>query len=283
MLDLPLRPGEGQAEGPFGSDRLRAPQPETPSTPPPRHRRPRSRGSRKRSIWILAGVVVLFGLAYLIFWPKPPEPSFSADPFVLAKVRVGEIGELQTLTVTNVGERPMPIHLLSLVGEHADEFKMEEDGCGAQILVPQTSCSVQVRFSPLGMGPRQAVLELDAQMPDSPARLSLSGEGTAPVMAVDPARGSFGPQDVGAMSDPMDLIVSNQGTAPLRISRVALGGVAERDFRLTRNDCSKATLEPGQTCVLRVVFVPRAAGERQAEIVLDSDASGAGANRRPAG
>jgi len=167
----------------------------------------------------------------------------------------------------------MPIHLLSLVGEHADEFKMEEDGCGAQILVPQTSCSVQVRFSPLGMGPRQAVLELDAQMPDSPARLSLSGEGTAPVMAVDPSRGSFGPQDVGAMSNPMDLIVSNRGTAPLRISRVALGGVAERDFRLTRNDCSKATLEPGQTCELRVVFVPRAAGERQAEIVLGSDAS----------
>lgn len=273
MLDLPLRSGDGQAELPFGTDRLREPTSEPPATPPPpRPRRPRPRRSKKRWIWIFMVALVLFGLAYWILWPTPPEPSFSADPFVLDKVRVGEVGELQTLRVSNVGERPMPIRVLSVVGEHVDEFRMEEDGCGSQILEPGGICSVQVRFSPAGIGMRQAFLELAAEMPDSPARLSVNGEGTAPVLAVDPANGGFGSQDVGTSSDPLDLVVANRGTAPLRIDRVALGGVAERDFRLTRNDCSKSTLEPGLTCVLRLVFVPRAAGVREAEVVLDSDA-----------
>lgn len=272
MLDLPLRPGGRQSDLPFGPDRLRPDKPAGPPASGPTRRHPPTPRKRGRWGWIAAVIVVLLGLAYLILWPKPPAPSFSEDPFVVEKVRVGESGELQTLTIRNVGERPMPIGVLSLVGEDAGEFTMEEDGCGNRLLQPQGDCTVQLRFVPQAMGRRQTWLELQAEMPESPARLAVSGEGTAPVMALDPAGGSFGPQDVGTMSDPLDLMVRNQGTAALRISRVALGGVAERDFRLTRNDCSKATLEPGQTCALRLVFVPRAAGQRQAEVVLDSDA-----------
>jgi hypothetical protein len=255
MLDLPLRSGERQADLPFGPDRLRPEKPQISSPPP--HRRPRPRRSKKRWVWIFGSILVLVVVALLVLWPKPPEPSFSANPFVLEKVRVGQTGELQTLTITNVGEKPMLIDLLSL---------------GTRLLEPQASCEVQVRFTPLGMGVRHTTAELHAQMPESPARLDVRGEGLAPILTLDPASAVFGSQDVGSNSEPLDLVASNQGTAPLKISRVALTGAAERDFRLTRNECSKSTLTPGQTCGLRLVFVPRAAGERQAKVVLTSDA-----------
>jgi len=221
---------------------------------------------------MVAAVLVLVVLAYVVFWPKPPEPSFSADPFVLEKVRVGQTGELQTLTITNVGEKPLLVDVLRFVGGDVDEFLIAEDGCGSRLLEPQASCSVQVQFTPLGMGVRHTTAELHAEMRESPASLAIRGEGLAPIMTVDPASAVFGSQDVGSNSETLDLVVSNQGTAPLQISRVALAGVAGRDFRLTRNDCSKSTLTPGETCALRLVFVPRAAGSRQAEVVLSSDA-----------
>ena len=220
----------------------------------------------------MAVAISVLVLAYLVLWPKPPEAAFPANPFVMEKVRLGEVGELQTLTVTNVGERPMPIQHLSVDGDEVTDFVMEEDGCGAQILQPQGTCAVLLRFQPGGKGQRQAVLQVHAEMPDSPAELILAGEGTAPVLAVEPPAARFGSQDVGASSAAVDLAVVNEGTATLLVSRVTLGGSGERDFRLTRNNCSKTTLAPGEACSLRMVFVPRAAGPRQAELVFDSDA-----------
>lgn len=272
MLDLPLRSGEQQAELPLGPDRLRPDKSGPPPVPPSRRRPPRVAPKRGRILGILGAAVVLLVVAYLVFWPKPPEAAFSADPFVVEKVRVGETGELQSVTVNNAGERPMPIQMLGLPADSSGEFQIEEDGCGNQILGPLASCTVQIRFTPAEMGQRQTTLELHAEMPKSPARLAIAGEGTAPLMVIRPADARFGARDVGVMSEPVDLVVGNEGTAPLKIQRVAMGGTAERDFRLTRNECSKAILSPGETCALRLVFLPRAAGVRAAELILESDA-----------
>lgn len=271
MLDLPLRTGEGQAELPFGRDGLDVKSPPPPPPPPP-SRRPKLRPSRNRLAMVGLGIVLGMVAAYLVFWPKPPEAQFPADPWVMTKVRLGSTGEPQDLIVTNVGERPMPITMVSLTGAEGGDFKIEEDACGAVQLEPTESCAIKLLFTPGAMGLRQAVLELHAEMPDSPAQVGITGEGTAPVLAVEPPTVRFGAHDVGARSGAGDLRVVNQGTASLVISRVAVGGSAERDFRVTGNECSKATLEPGESCAVRLMFVPRAAGSRHAEMVFSSDA-----------
>ena len=73
MLDLPLRPGGGQAELPFES---RGPELESsPPPPPPRPpvRRPGPRLSRQRLALLSIGVVLGMLGAYLIFWPGTTE------------------------------------------------------------------------------------------------------------------------------------------------------------------------------------------------------------------
>jgi hypothetical protein len=271
MLDLPLRDRAAQPQLPFESVEPDVRPSSPPPAPPPRQRR-KSTANRKRLIVVVVGALLGMIGAYLVLWPKPPAAQFSEDPFVMQKVRLGREGALQELTITNIGERPMPVEMLSLTGSQAEEFKIESDGCGAVVLEPMASCAVQLKFIPAAMGVRQATLEVHAEMPDSPAGLPVSGEGIAPLLSVEPAVLRFGSHDVGTNSGAGDVRVVNEGTAALVIERVGLGGSAERDFRVTRNDCSKSTLDPGESCSLRMIFVPRAAGARHAELVFASDA-----------
>lgn len=272
MLDLPLRPGGAAVpELPLDTDRLR-PETATGPSPPPRRRSRRRRPSGRRLALIAGVLLAVLVVGYLLFWPKPPQAAFSPDPFQPSRVRVGATGEPDTLTIINVGERPMPVELVTLTGIHAEEYSLVEESCGARTLAPQDRCSVQLQFSPKAMGFREAVVEVHGDLSDSPARQVLSGEGIAPILTVTPPGLRFGAQDVGATSPSADLIVANEGTAPLEVSRVVLGGPGERDFRLTLNRCSRTTLDPGETCDLRMTFAPRAAGDRTAELEFRSDA-----------
>ncbi len=271
MLDLPLRDGQRQADLGYKPDALRTrrvtPAGKRPPAPPPRRR-------RGRRSWLLVLVVLLL-LALLgawLLWPKPPTPEFSQSPFVLEKVRVGGEGEPEALTITNIGERPMPVVEVRLIETSNDEFRVAGESCAGTTLAPQQSCVVQVRFSPAAMGERSAVLELEAEMPRSPAQLRIHATGIAPLMRLMPSTIQFGPHDVGQLAPAQQVAVVNDGTAPMTIHRVVLSGVAEADFRLTANECSKSTLEPGQSCGLSVAFAARAAGAREAEIAVDSDA-----------
>ncbi len=272
MLDLPLRDRAAQPELPFESVEPDVrPSSPLPPAPPPRRRKKSTIHGKRLAVLVVGALVGMLG-AYLVFWPKPPAAQFSENPFVMQKVRLGNVSDLQELTITNIGERPMPVEMLSLTGSQANEFKIESDGCGAVLLEPMASCTVQLEFTPASMGVRQATLEVHADMPDSPAELPVSGEGIAPILSVEPAVLRFGSHDVGTSSGPGDLRVINEGTAALEIERVGLGGSAERDFRVTLNDCSRTTLDPAESCSLRLIFVPRAAGNRRGELVFASDA-----------
>lgn len=273
MLDLPLRPaGPPTPQLPVeeSKGKPRAPQGAAPG--PRRRYRRRKRPSGLQ--WAVIAALVAAGLivGYLVFWPEPPRAGFSPDPFQPGKVRVGAAAEPDSLTITNLGERPMPVDFVTLSGAHAEEFAVAQETCGARSLEPQESCSVGLRFSPTAMGLREAAIEVHGQWRDSPARLAFSGEGIAPLLAVTPATVTFDALDVGATSPAADLVLSNEGTAPLQVTRVTLGGAADRDFRLTLNRCSKVTLSPGETCDLSVTFAPRAAGKRTAELAFGSDA-----------
>jgi hypothetical protein len=129
-----------------------------------------------------------------------------------------------------------------------------------------------VVFSPGEMGNRGAALEVHAEMPDSPARLELTGEGVAPLVELSPSTLSFGSQDVGTTSGAKTITVSNSGTAPLEIEGLSLEGGGARDFRRRGDKCSKQTLQPGSECTVQFAFAPRAAGARSVELRISSDA-----------
>lgn len=270
MLDLPLRSGAPEAEQ-DSWDALRS-APAAPAPSPRGAQRRRRRVGRRLLLLGLLVATITAVVAYLVVRPSPPIAGFSPELLDFGRQRVGNGVEPKTLTVTNIGERPMAISGIKLGGENADDYQVVDESCSVQVLQPRQSCIARLRFAPADLGPRTAALELHAEMPDSPARLALNGIGVGPRLGVDSATLSFSPQDVTTVSGPIDLRVRNDGTATLEISAVSVAGQAPDDFRLVLNQCSRSSLEPGQACDLRLAFTPQAAGARKAELEIRSDA-----------
>src|SRR5262245_47314515 len=64
----------------------------------------------------------------------------------------------------------------------------------------------------------------------------------------------------------------NSGDQPL-VAHVSIAGNHPNDFELLSNDCG--TVQPGRSCVVRVRFVPKATGTRQALLTFTSNAGNA--------
>jgi hypothetical protein len=77
---------------------------------------------------------------------------------------------------------------------------------------------------------------------------------------------------VGRWSESVIVTVSNTGTAPLEVERLAIEGPAANDFGRNDDKCGRQTLSPGESCTVKVGFRPRAAGERVAQLAVHSDA-----------
>ena len=77
-------------------------------------------------------------------------------------------------------------------------------------------------------------------------------------------------QYVGVANIAIPLSVTNTTVLPVVIGAVTVVGWGASDVAIGANDCP-ALLGPGQTCVITATITPRAAGIRQAEIVIAGD------------
>jgi hypothetical protein len=82
-----------------------------------------------------------------------------------------------------------------------------------------------------------------------------------------------GPLDCGtaavgaAAACPQPITITSAGTDVLRIRSIVMTGTDTQDF-IPSQDCVGASLDPSQTCDLKVSFQPTAAGPRQATLVI---------------
>jgi len=275
MWDLPLR-GEGRPTPGLRLDDVDRVAPPTAQPPPRRRRSARDREAlRRRAGAAVAVVLVLAALAYLLFWPSPPKAVYHPDPMSMGQQRVGSAGEIQILSVTNEGERPMPVSGLILRGPAAGEFELVSENCSARQLASLESCKIELRLTPAAVGSREAVVELNGDFRQAPVRVELDGTGIAPMLQVSPEEIDFGSRDVGSASRASTITVTNGGTAPLAIEAVELRGASRSDFRRQRDRCTSVALQSGEECSFQMVFSPRAAGRRSAEVLFTSDSLGA--------
>ncbi len=97
----------------------------------------------------------------------------------------------------------------------------------------------------------------------------------APALALshDPNAITFGPQTVNVASGPLGVVVTNVGSAAVTLGALTVGGADAARFGAS-SDCP-ATLAPGASCTIAVVFTPDAVGPFSATVSLASDASNA--------
>ena len=168
-----------------------------------------------------------------------PVPVIFTDPLTVSfgTVAVGSTSAPQTVTVTNNGTASLVLGTTGLGGANPGEFKKatNTDLCSSATLTPMQSCTIGLRFKPTGTGAKAATLTIPSDDPVTPlVTVTLGGTGgggAAPVIFVNPTTLPFGPLAVGGTSAPLNVTVTNNGTANLVLGAAGLGGTDPGQFK----------------------------------------------------
>jgi hypothetical protein len=90
---------------------------------------------------------------------------------------------------------------------------------------------------------------------------------------VGPDRMTFAPTRVGRTRGPRQVRVVNDGSVPVDVLGLELGGANPSDYDFS-SGCPE-TLDPGESCRIGVTFAPTAAGARGATLLVDTAAAAA--------
>jgi hypothetical protein len=196
---------------------------------------------------------------------------------------IGTTSTPQTVTLTNNGTAPLTIGDVTLAGVDAGDFVLTNSGSGSctGTIAVSGHCTVQVQFRPTATDLRVARVEFTDNSGGQAGNVQsvpLSGSGipVAGSVAFAPASLAFPNRLIGTTSTPQTVTLTNNGTAPLTIASVALGGVDAGDFVLTNSgggSCA-GTLAVGASCTVQVQFRPTAADLRVASVDFTDNSGG---------
>lgn len=200
-------------------------------------------------------------------------PRLVGDPPVLdfGSESVGATTPGSSLRLRNDGTHDLEISKVT-VGAEDDDFRIIGNECSSQTLAPDESCEMRLVFRPALLGDRVAELAVVSDSFGETPAIGLRGRGTGPDLEIDPPGLVFAQQLVGTKSAAQDLELTNIGDEAMRISRIALKEQAE--FTMAGDNCSRAALDPGESCRVEVVFAPRAAGNRRTSLEIRQSAGG---------
>ncbi|HLW52249.1 MAG TPA: choice-of-anchor D domain-containing protein [Candidatus Angelobacter sp.] len=169
----------------------------------------------------------------------------------------------QTLTLSNTGSATLTVSGFSI--DNTFEFS-QTNNCGSTLAVG-ASCSINVVFSPSGIGSRSGTLTLNSNSVPALPPVSLSGTGVQPQPQISPVSLNFGSQPVNTNTTAQIVTLSNTGTAPLNVNFINISG----DFSQT-NNCG-TSMAAGASCAINVIFSPTATGTRAGTITVGSNVS----------
>jgi len=195
----------------------------------------------------------------------PPPVVVTPKSLPFGNQLVGTTSASQPLMVTNNGSTTATISI-GVSGTFG-----ETNNCGGS-LGSKASCTINVTFTPTGMGVSNGDITLTDNLPGSPQIIPLSGTGVAPIVMLGANSLGFGNQDVGTTSAPKMVSLSNTGTAALTISSIAITGANAGDFAQT-NTCG-GSVGVGANCSISVTFKPAAVGNRTATVMITDDGAG---------
>lgn len=204
-----------------------------------------------------------------------PKLELRSTALDLGEVRVGGSAG-GTVVLANTGTAPGTVTAVEMAAaEGAAAFSVS--GCAGSTLEAGQECTVQVRIRPRRAGAHRARLVVRAEGApgetgegtEAPLAAVVTATAVAPRLVVRPERLDLGRVAVTESAE-RSLTLANEGSAPLRVARVARSGEAAEDFRVSAGECT-APLAVGMSCRLTVTFAPRVEGARRARLRLDHD------------
>jgi hypothetical protein len=179
----------------------------------------------------------------------------------------------QASTFTNTGTEDVTITSVDVTGEFGQATGDGGDCSAGRVVHGGEVCQLRVQFDPSSVGSKTGTATLRSSVGNF--TVALDGTGIQTSLAHDPTAIDFGIHDVGAGATAIkESTVSNTGTQPVSISDIQVGDTGTAQFLRVSgapSDCvAGATLNAGETCKLRAMFVPRSEGAKSATITLTS-------------
>ena len=202
-------------------------------------------------------------VALVGFGNASPQPGLQLDAtrIDLGDQVAGTASGERVLGVVNNGQAELNLSSLAVTGTQAAEFSLG-GSCAVGTAVPaQGSCTIAVRTTPASLGARAAMLVLASNAPVGTVGVSLAATGVpapAPAVSLSQAALGFGTVAIGGSSSPRTVVLANTGNAALQLGSLA---TSSSEFRLT-HDCP-ASLAPGASCSLGVVYAPTSANSSE--------------------
>jgi Legume lectin domain len=210
----------------------------------------------------------------------PATPGVTFTPATLVtfpNTTINTTSPATTITITNSGNATLNITTATLSGTNAADFAAATNTCNGASLAANATCTVGVTFTPSAVGLRQATLQVADNAPASPQSLTLNGTGTSAnssAVTITPASLSF-TSTQGVTTAPMNLTVTNSGTAPLHVTGVTFSGPDVAEFVNPASACT-AAIAPSASCTIAVRFAPvspMSANNKTETILIADDAS----------
>jgi len=198
--------------------------------------------------------------------------GFSLSPATISfgNQAVGSTGSSLTATLVNSGNATLTISSIQMTGPNSGDFT-EKDNC-VPSLAPSAQCTATLTFVPSASGPRTASLVFTDNAAGSPQTLGITGTGTSATVGLSSTTLAFGSQLQGTTTPAQSVTLTNNGSAALNFSSIAVSGTNPGDFAAS-NNCG-GSLAAGGNCTINVTFTPGATGSRAATLTIADDAVG---------
>jgi hypothetical protein len=166
---------------------------------------------------------------------------------------VGTTSSALTVTITNEGTRSVKFTSYTI---DTTQFAISANTCPASgtSLKAGKNCTLSVTFTPNGGTGFTSTLTIVDGDVNSPQVVNLSGVGTAiPSVSLSTTNLVFG-DVLENTSSTMQLILTNNGTGNLTITKIAISGADSAMF--TQTDNCPSTVLPSGNCTFNVTFTP---------------------------
>jgi Abnormal spindle-like microcephaly-assoc'd, ASPM-SPD-2-Hydin len=121
-------------------------------------------------------------------------------------------------------------------------------------LAAGVNCAISVTFTPQTSGAVNGTLTITDNASGSPQGVSVAGSGAVAAPTLSPTSLSFGTQDVRTTSGSKTVKLTANSPGPLTISSISVSS------GFTQSNNCPASLNPGSSCNINIVFQPTTAG-----------------------
>ena len=178
-----------------------------------------------------------------------PPAAFSNSEVIFGNVVEKTLSAAKQITLTN--NQAVALKIWSIATGSPD-FR-ETNTCGASI--PAAShCTITLTFAPSIVGPETGKLTVYDPAANSPQIVTLTGTGILPATLSETSV-NFGIVEEKSPSSAKDIILTNNKTVALTLSRIATGNP---DF--TETDTCGGSVAPGGHCTISLTFTPSKVG-----------------------